>query len=558
MPPHALALEPSDRSPPSFLVTLRKRAPQQPGILPIPTPVKPKPKPVPTTINIDPLPGKTSTLPATPSASTSVPKTKVSTVHTSTTATPSPGSDGEGVSSEPSGTNTGLIVGVTLGVVAVIALVGLLLFRRRRNQRRGAEVREAELYQQQRMMRVSGSMMARGDTHGRGQHRRAGSSLHGLMSGGRTKVSGEAADGEGGSRENAAGYHGQNSQHHGQPDWFAKKKPLEYYRQVPPIEELIKNMGRRDWSSTRSDLGQMAPDAGTTEATAARGRLSSAARPEGRAGGGGGESIPLHATITPNAMEAHRDNHPSTSSAMHPVQAQQQQEQQQQYSLQTRHDQPRSHQQEFSSQNNRLSPIRPISPMGSVYYSRPISAVYSRPSPDDASPYYRPPPPPPAIPERPDTQTPRGSSPSPGFYDFIPLESDQLLLEDNARVTNNPSSSASPPPIPRATRPTSILAGTFPVGVKSIVGLAQSPYSPLSSSSTPSTSSTQVSDRAPVPPLNMKVVSSGAPVSPASPSESDMSSLSAGDGPARMGGRKARVNRAKRRTLDTAADQGLQ
>ncbi|KAF9943785.1 hypothetical protein BGZ70_005427, partial [Mortierella alpina] len=188
-----MALEPRDRSPPSFLIPLRKRAPQQPGIPPMPTPVKPKPKPVPSTIQIDPLPGKTSAPPATPSAPTSVPKTKVTTVHTSATAIPGSGSDGDGGSSEPSGTtNTGLIVGVTLGVVAVIALVGVLLFRRRRNQRRGAEVREAELYQQQRMMRVSGSMMARGDTLGRGQHRRAGSSLHGLISGGRTKVSGEA------------------------------------------------------------------------------------------------------------------------------------------------------------------------------------------------------------------------------------------------------------------------------------------------------------------------------------------------------------------------------
>ncbi|KAF9936601.1 hypothetical protein BGZ67_002191 [Mortierella alpina] len=536
-----MALEPRDSSPPSFLAPHRKRAPQQPGILPIPTSAKPKPKPVPTTVNIDPLPGKTTALPATPSAPTPVPKTKVTTVHTSTTAIPGSGSDGDGVSSEPSGTNTGLIVGVTLGVVAVIALLGVLLFRRRRrNQLRGDEVREAELYQQQRMMRVSGSMMARGDTHGRSQHRRGGSSLHGLMSGGRTKVSGET-DGEGGNRENSFGYHGQNSQHHDQPDWFAKKKPLEYYRQVPPIEELIKNMGRRDWSSTRSDLGYPGHDAaaGSTEIVAARSLMSSAG-PEGR---GGRESIPLRDATTPkNAMEAHRNYHPR--SAMRPIQAQQ-------------HQQQHQHQEQSSSQNNRLSPIRPISPMGSVYTSgpdsRPVSTLNPRPSPN-TSPYYRPPPPP--IPERPETQTPTFSSPSPGFYDFIPLESDQLLLEDHSPAATH-SSSAAPPPIPRATRPTSTSADTFPVGLNSIVGLVQSGYTPLYSS-TASTSTTHVSDRAPVPQLNMKVVGSGTSVSPVSPSESDMSSLSAGDGPPRMGGRKARVNRAKRRTLDTAADQGLQ
>ncbi|KAF9281271.1 hypothetical protein BGZ68_006740 [Mortierella alpina] len=532
-----MALEPRDSFPQSFRFPRRKRAPQQPGIPPLPTSAKPKPKPVPTTVNIDPLPGKTSGFPATPSAPTSVPKSKVTTEHTSTTAIPGTGSDGDGVSSEPSGTNTGLIVGVTLGVIAAIALVALLLFRRRRNQRRGAEVREAELYQQQRMMRVSGSMMARGDTIGRGQHRRGGSSLHGLMSGGRTKVSGEVDS------ENAAGYHGQNSQHHDQPEWFGKKKPLEYYRQVPPVEELIKNMGRWDWSSTRSDLGHPGQDTATTEAVAARSLMSSAG-PEGR---GGRESIPLHAT-TPNAIDAHRNN--NQHSAMHPVQAQHQ--------LLSRHGQPGSHQ-EFSSQNNRLSPIRPISPMGSVYSAtsdangqRPISAVYPRPS-SNPSPYYRPPPP--TIPERPETQAPTFSSPSPGFYDFIPLESDQLLLEDGSPATNG--SSATPPPIPRATRPTSTSAGTFPVNMNTIIGLSQSPYSPIYPSA-PSTSSNQSTDRTPVPQLDMEAVSSGAHVSPVSPSESDMSSLSAGDGPPRMGGRKARVNRAKRRTLDTAADRPLQ
>ncbi|KAF9572461.1 hypothetical protein EC968_009847 [Mortierella alpina] len=527
MPPQATALEPSDGSPQSSLAPHRKRAPQQIGIPPMPTSVKPKPKPVPTTA-----------LPTTPSVPTPVPKTKVTTtVHTSATAIPSAGPDGDGVSSEPSGTNTGLIVGVTLGVVAAIALLGVLLFRRRRSQLRGAEVREAELYQQQRMMRVSGSMMARGDTVGRGQHRRVGSSLHGLMLSGRTKVSGES-DGE------ATGYHGQNSQHRDQPDWFARKKPLEYYRQVPPIEELIKNMGRRDWSSTRSDLGHTGQDATTTEAVAAARSLMSSAGPAGR---DGQESIPLHATPL-HAIEAHRNNH--QYSAMHPVQAQHQ--------PLSRHDQPRSHQ-ESSSQNNRLSPIRPISPMGSVYTagsdSRPISAVNPRPSSNNGSPYYRPPPP--TIPERPEFQGPTFSSPSPGFYDFIPLESDQLLLGEESAATTNPSSLA-PPPIPRATRPTSTSAGTFPVGLNSIVSPVQSDYSPLYPA-TPSTSSTQVSDdRTPVPQLNMKVVSSGASVSPVSPSESDMSSLSAGDGPPRMGGRKARVNRAKRRTLDTPADQGLQ
>ncbi|KAF9117911.1 hypothetical protein BG015_006822, partial [Linnemannia schmuckeri] len=54
--------------------------------------------------------------------------------------------------------------------------------------------------------------------------------------------------GKGGDRESLSeDYRQQQEQYYQQqPEWFAKKSPLEYYRQVPPIEELLRGVGRKE------------------------------------------------------------------------------------------------------------------------------------------------------------------------------------------------------------------------------------------------------------------------------------------------------------------------
>ncbi|KAG0254447.1 hypothetical protein BG011_005772 [Mortierella polycephala] len=163
-----------------------------------------------------PVPTKSTIITTTTVAITSTITTTTETsISTSTLPTPlaTDGSqqDTGPITTEPtskSAANPGLIAGIVGGVVVLVVLIAGLLFRVKR--KRGREVREAELYQQQSMMNKYSE----------------GSSAVGYGDGSRLSLQQQQV------------YHISHRQQSQQPEWFAKKSALEYYSQVPPMDEL--------------------------------------------------------------------------------------------------------------------------------------------------------------------------------------------------------------------------------------------------------------------------------------------------------------------------------
>ncbi|KAF9136033.1 hypothetical protein BGW39_007996 [Mortierella sp. 14UC] len=225
-------------------------------------PSKPKPKPtvapkpttkppvVPPPVVVPPVkpPVTTTTTPPAPPPET----TTTESVLPTTTIDPGSSTGTEPTSS--SGPNTGLIVGIVAGVAVLLALIAGLVVRNRRKRQRGEEVYKAELYQQQRMMTDNSSSVL---ANGRVPRRFGGASATGTGSRGgvslglgKRGISGERGDRESLSED----YHQQQEAYYQQqPEWFAKKSPLEYYRQVPPIEELLRSVGRKESDNSLGD-----------------------------------------------------------------------------------------------------------------------------------------------------------------------------------------------------------------------------------------------------------------------------------------------------------------
>ncbi|KAG0204794.1 hypothetical protein BGX33_008276 [Mortierella sp. NVP41] len=223
----------------------------KPGPKPDPKPTpNPPPPTTPTTTN------PTVTLPTTTDGAPVDPTVTTPSVDPSATShIPSGNSSGADPSTSngsTSGPGIGAIIGIVAGVVVVLALVAGLMVRNRRKKRRGEEVYKAELYQQQRMMHdnqssvlVSGRVPPtpatanRIGTTGIGATATAAAAATATGAGSRSKRAMNSSEND---RESLAeDYRQQQEEHYQQqqPDWFAKKSPLEYYRQVPPIEQLL-------------------------------------------------------------------------------------------------------------------------------------------------------------------------------------------------------------------------------------------------------------------------------------------------------------------------------
>lgn len=419
---------------------------------------------------------------------------------------------------------TGAIVGIVAGVVVVLALIAGLLFRNKRNKRRGEEVHKAELYQQQRMMNDNSSVLASGRVP---HHQRFNSSSGlataavvtagaGSRNGGSVGVGKRGMGGKGDRESLSEDYRQQQEQYHQQqPDWFAKKSPLEYYSQVPPVEQLVRGVGRKaSDNSLNGGIGGMSSvgDKDEIELQHAGPSMSSSAPGQGHSEIMAARSLQA-STMQHNLQQQHLQQQQQQQLQQNPFQAQQQK--QQQYGREStslnpsdagRYNEPamviprqqptRQQQQQQQQQlrehsrtesnslhSGHLPPIQMHSPMGSVYQDpsqTPTNSSYhSVPMPSrpnsfynvgnilnaadnyaevDMTSYYRPPPPA-AL-----------STPS-GFYDFdVASDSnnnDPPMLPTNgssftgdtgigAGVPERPVGVASPPPIPRATRPASL------------------------------------------------------------------------------------------------------
>ncbi|KAF9431186.1 hypothetical protein BGZ76_000519 [Entomortierella beljakovae] len=172
---------------------------------------KPKPKPTVTTVKpvvptTTPIHNATTIIPLIPSA------TSEQTI-SSTLLRPSEGAQsGNGaITQSPSSSNTniGIIAGVSAGILVILAL--MLGFFVKSKRRRNREAREAELYQQRKIMNKFSD----------------GSSSFGYDDGSDLPLKAEGQY-----------YSRQQSILNKQPEWFAKKSPLEYYKQVPSLQEL--------------------------------------------------------------------------------------------------------------------------------------------------------------------------------------------------------------------------------------------------------------------------------------------------------------------------------
>ncbi|KAF9184900.1 hypothetical protein BGZ50_003396 [Haplosporangium sp. Z 11] len=490
---YTLEIQPIPPPPPETTTSKPKPKPK-PTTTTTTTTAKPKPKPKPTTSSVTgiPIPLSTTTTP---------PTTSKAEATTSESIIPSPGADRDSqpISTGFSNNNTGLIVGVVLGVLAIVAMVTGLLFWKRRNRRRADEVRKVDLYQQQRMMSGQNAFTDGGRDR---DHDRGGLSFHGLMSSSShgKQVVRDIQDPQrgGGGRK---GYDRQIQQ----PDWWVRKTPLEYQQQVPPLEVLERMAERKQEHDTK----------GTHHADSAMAARNSVDLTEQRRHISQ-ESIAMHST------------------------------------------------QQKTPSKNRLSPIRPISPIGSVFKNITGSSLTPRPTRVHNSPpqqsgytghgnaanptpnqYYHPPPP---LPPVPISSEQTGSLPSPGFYDFIPLDNE---TEQTMPVVHK-TAGVTPPPIPRATRPSLNLARGL------ILGLDQGPST---INQRLSTNVTKVAPMTTTPPqLDMqwsdspsKAHSKGIQLSPISSYNSDMSSLpsaGAGVGP-RMGGRRPRT-KSKSSNMDAS------
>ncbi|GJJ75216.1 hypothetical protein EMPS_07574 [Entomortierella parvispora] len=355
----------------------------------------------------------------------------------------STGSESNGGASK-STNNTGMIAGIVAAGVVVLLLVGAgFVFRAKR--RRGREASEIERYHQRSMMQKSSE----------------GSSTYGYNDEG-----GEAPLHQ--PRENKIHEQRYLSNRqvllNQQPEWFAKKSPLEYQSQVPPLEvlkqqngqhpelgqghqrqqrpPLTKQLSSTDSSNSNSSLNPALSTPSTLQPSsqAARSLTTSSNRP-GSGTGPMGEFIPLVAS----------------SAAVVTTARPYQQHQYQQPRINTqnlrRSDSPGASAMSPTSQspNGPVSPSRTLSPVGSSLST--ASSGYKRSASASAMSNvlqsYTPPPP-----------ISPSSKPSPGFYDFLLDEEEppKAKASSSARPSGSFAEGQTPmipPPIPRATRPAS-------------------------------------------------------------------------------------------------------
>ncbi|KAG0346378.1 hypothetical protein BG005_000780 [Podila minutissima] len=396
------------------------QAPPKPSAKPKPPPAKPpvvKPPVVPPVV--PPVSSSSSSVPPISSISSTGVGSSSSDTATTTAPTHPSGAESAGgpVTTTPAN-NTGLIAGIAAGAVVVVLVIGGLVLRSRRRRNRAA--RDAEEYQQR-------AMMNKYSEH-------SGSSMN----------SGYGMDGFG-SSATLSRVMGK------QPDWFAQKSPLEYYRQVPPLTELQKQTPQPQPSPQQRPYLKH-----ETSATSAHSSASTSSYQGSRSlkkSSSQTELIPLTPTgASPKALPSPHKPY-----------------QQQQYQ------QPRL-------STNLRSPTSPTSPtyLGlSPYNNRPqqspfptlsTSPISSPPLalPSTNSLYTYHPPPPSTSPV-----SPSPSKPSAGFYDFLMDDEDgksdskakNKSISGSSKDAGKPESptgssptTRAPPPVPRSTRPISVIS----------------------------------------------------------------------------------------------------
>ncbi|KAF9365935.1 hypothetical protein BGX34_007435 [Mortierella sp. NVP85] len=368
----------------------------------------------------DPKPKKTTAVTVT--ATTTLPTTT-----TTTTVVPTSTGDISSVAppvSVPSGSSrnrsesssdsnrTGLIAGVVAGVIVLVMLVAGLMFRAKRRRQRSE--REAELYQQRTMMQKCSE----------------GSSTIGY---------GDDSD----QPLRLQQYNEYRLQQMGkQPAWFGKKSPLEYYSQVPPLEEL-----RRQEQYRPSPLTQELSYESTSSSS--HQGSSSSSGPSAQQGAMAVRSLaPSNTNTLPSgelialgpAGTQHQQHYQPSRISTHGLQRPQSQ------TVST----PIIPSSSTSNNNNSLSPFQK-SPLSAGY-----SGTSSKQPANNASNLYSYTPPPPSA--EPFKLISLSTLPPPGFYDL--LDSDFLkngmLREDGDLSPTSPSGSTPrPPPVPKSTRPNS-------------------------------------------------------------------------------------------------------
>ncbi|KAF9946207.1 hypothetical protein BGZ65_009964 [Modicella reniformis] len=337
-----------------------------------------------------------------------------------------------------------------------------------------------------------------------------------------------------------------------QPDWWVKKSPWDYYQQVPSREELYRppaesshrsSLPRHDKQElTEADLAEMQlsqresttpHDVTATDSGRGRSRWFGKGQEQSKEENNNGfpHRFPSQLGVEKSEKDLNNDSTPNGHS--------------------------------------QLSPIQPLSPIGSIFTgssdadpnSRPTS-MYIPPPPVDKvanSSFYQP--------SRPSASfpiPPRGSfkmvedklRPSTGFYDFLESEYFNSLVDNNQINNSNaskqphriPASVAGPPPpappmpllpppIPRTTRPNSANDSSMTALVTSTgTGTGTSP-SPMLFTYFPPPPSHPPASQPAAPTGGMEFT-----ITPPSPALSYKSSFSFADEP-RMGGRMPRTKR---------------
>ncbi|KAF9202923.1 hypothetical protein BGZ49_006959 [Haplosporangium sp. Z 27] len=372
------------------------------------------PAPKPTAISTSATLPTSSTITLTTTATTTTAQI-ASTTDTNTVASQLSGSTD--IASNKS--HVGLIAGVAAGVIILLVLIAGILFRAKR--RRGREARDAELYQQRTMMNKYSD----------------GSAFNGY------------------SHENSSQAESQqNILLSRQPEWFSKKSPLEYYKQVPPLAELkqlkqqqLEEQQQQQESGKQQirplSLKHGASDASTStyysssysvssSATFAQKGAAMAAKiltPDSTDSTANGQDIALNNTYT---YQKNKFQHPRImTQGLH----------------------------QSSSLYSGSATKSPSSLSSTIGY---IPSYQDTPSPPTQLPanslhVYTPPPPTSA----PFSPVSSHSIPSTGFYDMLDVDEDQRSITTTKTFNlQDDDSPLSPPPVPRATRPISVASAS--------------------------------------------------------------------------------------------------
>ncbi|KAG0056317.1 hypothetical protein BGZ83_005685 [Gryganskiella cystojenkinii] len=195
----------------------------------IPTPA-PKPKPPKPPVTHSSTTEIATTI-ATTTANSTVTASTISTMDPATTSLsstsispsiPSSGSETDGGGASSSKGNTAMIAGIAAGgLVLVLIIAGFLFKVRRKRSREAREAEEAERYQRRSMM----------------QKYSEGSSSYGYGDDAPLTPRLNSRTYSNQQQQERERFHS-NRQLQQQPEWFAKKSPLEYQSQVPPLEVL--------------------------------------------------------------------------------------------------------------------------------------------------------------------------------------------------------------------------------------------------------------------------------------------------------------------------------